>query len=696
MNNISKKHEDLKAFGLVVFGIVLNLVCSKIVSLLNLPFYFDCIGTIAAAITGGFMPGVLVGFFTNILSGITDYTNLYYGVLNVLIALVSAFFSQKQYFKKITWKLIIPISIFVLIGGGIGSVITWGLYGNTMGDELASSLAGKIYTNVIQDAFWAQMYAGLIMDLPDKIISTFIAFFIYKAYPKKFKPQRDIIHLESLARKGVSLSGKIIICVTLIFGVAAAVVTYVSFRQFRDTLVNSEAEYATDTAKFAASMLDGDKVDEYLERKDSAEGYFRIKRYYGLILNSSDRIQYLYVYQIQEDGCHVVFDIDTPDVPGSETGEVIPFDESFTPYIDDLLAGREIDPIITDDTYGWLLSSYVPVYDSNNRCKCYVCVDVAMPNITEVERTFTFRITTLLMGFFITILTLSVYLAKRFIVTPVNSLAKLAGDFAYTNDEARKETLDSIKELEIRTGDEIEHLYNAMAKTTRDTVDYINQSQRKNEAISTFQSGMINVMADLVESRDQSTGEHIKNTSSYVEIICDELIKEGKFADILNEEFKNNIVSSAPMHDIGKIKVSDTILNKPGKFEPWEYEIMKTHAEEGAKIIHTVKKTVENEELKENYLGEAENMAHYHHEKWNGQGYPCGLKGEEIPLSARIMAVADVFDALVAVRVYKPAMPFEKAVSIIKEGSGEHFDPDVVEAFINAEEKIRAVTDKLH
>ena len=696
MNNISKKHEDLKSFGLVVFGIVLNLVCSKIVSLLNLPFYFDCIGTIAAAITGGFMPGVLVGFFTNILSGITDYTNLYYGVLNVLIALVSAFFSQKQYFKKITWKLIIPISIFVLIGGGIGSVITWGLYGNTMGDELASSLAGKIYTNVIQDAFWAQMYAGLIMDLPDKIISTFIAFFIYKAYPKKFKPQRDIIHLESLARKGVSLSGKIIICVTLIFGVAAAVVTYVSFRQFRDTLVNSEAEYATDTAKFAASMLDGDKVDEYLERKDSAEGYFRIKRYYGLILNSSDRIQYLYVYQIQEDGCHVVFDIDTPDVPGSETGEVIPFDESFTPYIDDLLAGREIDPIITDDTYGWLLSSYVPVYDSNNRCKCYVCVDVAMPNITEVERTFTFRITTLLMGFFITILTLSVYLAKRFIVTPVNSLAKLAGDFAYTNDEARKETLDSIKELEIRTGDEIEHLYNAMAKTTRDTVDYINQSQRKNEAISTFQSGMINVMADLVESRDQSTGEHIKNTSSYVEIICDELIKEGKFADILNEEFKNNIVSSAPMHDIGKIKVSDTILNKPGKFEPWEYEIMKTHAEEGAKIIHTVKKTVENEELKENYLGEAENMAHYHHEKWNGQGYPCGLKGEEIPLSARIMAVADVFDALVAVRVYKPAMPFEKAVSIIKEGSGEHFDPDVVEAFINAEEKIRAVTDKLH
>ncbi len=696
MTGINNKHEGLKSMGLVVGGLALNLICGQIVSLLNLPFYFDCIGTIAAALIGGFLPGVLVGFLTNIVSVFADKYNLYYAVVNVLIALVAAGFSQMGYFRKITWKIIFPVIGFILLGGGIGSVISWGLFGNSMGDELSSTLAGKIYSNLIANAFWAQLYAGLIMDIPDKIISTAIAVLIYKTYPKKLKPKRDTLDLVAMAKRGISLSGKIIISVTFIFGIAAAVVTIVSFNLFRDTMVQSEAEYATDTAKFAASMLDGDKIDEYLERKDSAEGYFRIKKYYGLILNSSDRIQYLYVYQIKEDGCHVVFDIDTPDTPASETGEVIPFDESFAPYIEDLLAGREIDPIITDDTYGWLLSSYVPVYDSNNRCKCYVCVDIAMPNIAEVERTFTFRMTTLLLGFFITILTLSVYLAKRFIVNPVNSLAKLAGDFAYTNDEARKETLDSIKDLEIRTGDEIEQLYNAMAKTTRDTVDYINESQRKNEAISTFQSGMINVMADLVESRDQSTGEHIKNTSSYVEIICDELIKEGKFTDILDEDFKNNIVSSAPMHDIGKIKVSDTILNKPGKFEPWEYEIMKTHAEEGAKIIRTVKKTVDNKELKENYLGEAENMAHYHHEKWNGQGYPCGLKGEEIPLSARIMAVADVFDALVAKRVYKPAMPFEKAFSIIKEGSGEHFDPAIVEAFLNAEDRIRAVTEQLH
>lgn len=699
-----RSHDDAKLLGLILFGIILNFICNRIAGALNLPFYLDCIGTIAAALIGGFVPGVMVGFFTNVvihlfskyILGDAGDVTLYYCVVSVLIGLLAAFFSQNKYFKKISFKTLIPVLGFVVLGGGLGSVISWGLFGNTLGDQLASSLANKIYDNVISDAFWAQLYAGLLVDIPDKLVSTILAIVIYKLYPRKIKPSRDRIDLADIAKRRISLSGKIIIAVSLIFGIASAVVSIVSMNQFRDTLVASEAEYATDTAKFAATLVDGNMIDKYIERKDNAEGYYRINRYFSLIWNSSDRIQYLYVYQIKEDGCHVVFDVDTPDTPGSETGTIIPFDDGFGDKLDDLLAGKEIEPIITNDTYGWLLSSYVPIKDNQGRTQAYCCVDVAMPNIVEVERTFAFKITTILMGFFIMILTLSVYFAKRFIVSPVNSLAKLAGDFAYTDNEARKETLDSIKDLEIKTGDEIEQLYDAMAKTTRDTVDFINESQRKNEAISTFQSGMINVMADLVESRDQSTGDHIKNTSEYVAIICDELIKEGKFSDVLNEEFKNNIVASAPMHDIGKIKISDTILNKPGKFTDEEYEIMKTHAAEGAKIISTVKKSVESDALKEDYLGEAENMAHYHHEKWNGKGYPCGLKGEEIPLSARIMAVADVFDALVAARVYKPAMPFEKALSIIKESSGEHFDPVIVEAFVNAEDKIRAVTAQLH
>ena len=704
MTTLKNQHEDLKAAGLVVAGILLNLLFANLAKLLQLPFYFDCIGTIAAAVTGGFLPGVLVGFFTNIVSYIFNFyimgdhedVTLFYCVVSVLIALVAAAFAQKKYFRIISAKMIIPIICFILLGGGLGSVISWGLFGDTLGEELASSLAGKIYMNVVKNAFWAQLYAGLIVDIPDKIISTILAFIIYKFYPRRFKPVRDRIDLAAMAKKGFSLSGKIIISVTLIFGLAATVVTTVSFSQFRNTIFQTESEYAQDTAKYAASLIDGNNVDEYLRIKDNADGYYVTNKNLKLIWSSSDRIKFLYVYQFQQDGVHVVFDVATPDEPAYETGEVVPYEDNVMEYKADLIAGKEIPVVQSRDQYGWLVTKYFPVYDYRGKAKAYVGVDVAMPNIGDVERSFTFKITTILMGFFITVLTGSVYLAKRYIVSPVNSLAKLAGDFAYNDNEARKETLDSINAIEIKTGDEIEHLYKAMAKTTRDTVDFINETQRKNEAISTFQSGMISVMADLVESRDKSTGTHIKNTSAYVSIICDELIDEGLYSDVVNEAYKNNVVASAPMHDIGKIKISDTILNKPGKFKDEEYEIMKTHAEEGAKIIATVKKTIESEALNEDYLGEAENMAHYHHEKWNGKGYPCGLAGEEIPLSARIMAVADVFDALVAERVYKPGMPFDKAMSIIKESSGEHFDPVIVQAFVNAEERIRAVTAEIH
>ena len=704
MTTLKNQHEDLKAAGLVVAGILLNLLFANIAKLLQLPFYFDCIGTIAAAVTGGFLPGVLVGFFTNIVSYIFNFyimgdhedVTLFYCVVSVLIALVAAAFAQKKYFRIISAKMIIPIICFILLGGGLGSVISWGLFGDTLGEELASSLAGKIYMNVVKNAFWAQLYAGLIVDIPDKIISTVLAFIIYKFYPRRFKPVRDRIDLAAMAKKGFSLSGKIIISVTLIFGLAATVVTTVSFSQFRNTIFQTESEYAQDTAKYAASLIDGNNVDEYLRIKDNADGYYVTNKNLKLIWSSSDRIKFLYVYQFQQDGVHVVFDVATPDEPAYETGEVVPYEDNVMEYKADLIAGKEIPVVQSRDQYGWLVTKYFPVYDYRGKAKAYVGVDVAMPNIGDVERSFTFKITTILMGFFITVLTGSVYLAKRYIVSPVNSLAKLAGDFAYNDNEARKETLDSINAIEIKTGDEIEHLYKAMAKTTRDTVDFINETQRKNEAISTFQSGMISVMADLVESRDKSTGTHIKNTSAYVSIICDELIDEGLYSDVVNEAYKNNVVASAPMHDIGKIKISDAILNKPGKFDDDEYEIMKTHAEEGAKIIATVKKTIESEALNEDYLGEAENMAHYHHEKWNGKGYPCGLAGEEIPLSARIMAVADVFDALVAERVYKPGMPFDKAMSIIKESSGEHFDPVIVQAFVNAEERIRAVTAEIH
>ena len=143
-----------------------------------------------------------------------------------------------------------------------------------------------------------------------------------------------------------------------------------------------------------------------------------------------------------------------------------------------------------------------------------------------------------------------------------------------------------------------------------------------------------------------------------------------------------------PLHDVGKIKVSDTILNKPGRLTDEEFKKMQNHTTAGGEIIDKVITTVGEES---EYLTEAKNLASFHHEKWNGKGYPTGLQGEEIPLSARVMAVADVFDALVSRRSYKEPFSVDKAMEIIREDAGTHFDPLIVEAFFNAEEEIRRV-----
>lgn len=199
-----------------------------------------------------------------------------------------------------------------------------------------------------------------------------------------------------------------------------------------------------------------------------------------------------------------------------------------------------------------------------------------------------------------------------------------------------------------------------------------------------LQKALIFAMANLVENRDENTGGHIQRTSRYVEIIAEKLKKDKKYKKILTDEYVEDMVIAAPLHDVGKIHISDAILNKPGKLDDEEFSIMKTHAAAGGEIIAQIEETTGNIE----YLKIAKEMAKYHHERMDGKGYPYGLEGNDIPLCARILAVADVFDALVSKRCYKDAMPIDKAFSIIEEEKGSHFDNDVANAFIDSREAI--------
>lgn len=200
---------------------------------------------------------------------------------------------------------------------------------------------------------------------------------------------------------------------------------------------------------------------------------------------------------------------------------------------------------------------------------------------------------------------------------------------------------------------------------------------RHNRKMLSIQENAIIGMADLIENRDQDTGEHVKRTSRYVELLARAAQRAGYCSQVLTDDYVELLVKAAPLHDIGKIAVSDTILQKPGRLTAEEFEAMKEHTTAGGRIVVEVLKGIEEK----GYIDIASQVAAFHHEKWDGSGYPNGLHGETIPLGARIMAVADVFDALVSKRCYKEPMPVSEAFRVIRESGGSHFDPELVRIF---------------
>jgi putative two-component system response regulator len=195
-------------------------------------------------------------------------------------------------------------------------------------------------------------------------------------------------------------------------------------------------------------------------------------------------------------------------------------------------------------------------------------------------------------------------------------------------------------------------------------------------------------MAKLAESRDPETGAHLERIRNYTRTLAAELGRNPKYADVIDDEFVIMIYQSSPLHDIGKVGIEDSVLLKPGKLEPEEFEVMKRHAQIGGDALAATQRWDMTEQ---NFLSMGREIAYYHHERWDGKGYPKGLKGKEIPLAARIMALADVYDALVNKRVYKEPMSQGEARQIIQEGSGKQFDPDIVEAFVRVEHKFREI-----
>ena len=241
-------------------------------------------------------------------------------------------------------------------------------------------------------------------------------------------------------------------------------------------------------------------------------------------------------------------------------------------------------------------------------------------------------------------------------------------------------TMQDITQIK-RAEEELERYNNHLKEMVADKVKEISESQM----------ATIFALVKLAESRDDETGAHIERTASYCRLLAEKARALKQYRDVIDDEYVSTIYRASPLHDIGKVGITDLILLKPGKLTPEEFAIMKTHVEIGYQTLMTIDKRFQNNAFVQMGL----DITRYHHEKWDGSGYLFELKGEAIPLSARIMALADVYDALRSKRVYKPAFSHRQALEIIQEGSGKHFDPTLVELFVESGLEFADLFDKM-
>ncbi len=214
---------------------------------------------------------------------------------------------------------------------------------------------------------------------------------------------------------------------------------------------------------------------------------------------------------------------------------------------------------------------------------------------------------------------------------------------------------------------------------------------KKNDQLLQTETVTIFALAYQAEIRDGETGKHLDRTSRYVKILAEELSQLPKYKSYLTDSYIVDIVKATPLHDIGKVGIPDSILKKPGKLTEEEFEIIKKHCEYGANILETAEKKLEFE----SFLRVGVKLVMSHHERWDGSGYPQGLKGAEIPLSARIMSLADVYDALRSKRCYKKAISHEETCLIIKREKGKQFDPVIIDAFLRLEQEFLEISENL-
>ncbi len=683
---------------LAVLGIAVNVLLAFITNKVGFLLFFDTIGTVCVTAVGGVLPGIFTAVFTNVICTAFDKHAIYFGFLNAFVAISFHWFLKKRSLKKVK-DVISFILIISLITGSVSFLIHWFLLDGVQSSiysDTVLSFASSVHIPVILGSF----IVGMIMNLIDKGISIGVVILLLRIIPHKKLEEikekswgqrplsaEEIAELEGWGKNiRLDIRKKITITILSVSILLVVVTGFIGVSLYFNNLDKEKTTDAQNMLRLVSEVVEPEKLRKFMVFGDTAPGYKETEILLKHIKENVGAVEKMRLIRFEMNGGYIIFDISDE---GLGSNDRVEYTGKMEAYKSRLIAGKDIEPIEHSDISGLMRSVYFPIRDKDGKCICYAVADISITYMTDYMRIFIIRSVLVLMGFFILVIAQGMAISNTAIVYPIRSMAKCIDGFTELgyDQEQLDENVRSIRRLDIHTGDEVEMLYHSICEMTLNLSEQVRELRHLTDITVKMQDGLIITMADMVENRDSDTGAHIQKTAAYVKIILDGLKKKGYYTEKITPKFESDVVSSAPLHDIGKINISDRILNKPGELTDDEYEIMKTHTTVGKKIMENAISTVRGE----NYLKEARNMAAYHHERWDGTGYPEGLHGEVIPLSARIMAVADVFDALTSPRVYKEAFSVDEAVAMLEEGAGSQFDPKCVEAFMDSLPEVKMV-----
>ena len=703
LNNFRKSGLGKRTLTAII-GVVANVIPAFLMYTTGAPLFLDTIGTIAVSAVAGLFPGILTAVVTNALCMLFNVNAIYFGFMNAMVAILTAWFVRKFSLNSFGRILILVTSLAVFTGS-ISACINWYLLDGVQRARNSETIA--LFSSTLRmSLFWAYFIYSILLNFIDKGIATIISCVLLFFMPEKARQeiekgnwrQRPLPpeEIETLKSWGKDMRHTMRFKTTLIIIISSILLVIVTGWSGISLYFSSTKEEKTvdalNSLNLVSKLVDANEMKTYVTYGEAAQGYKETEKIISTVLDSYNSVESIYIVSFGPKEGRIIFEGGAVKDVFNNQRKIMEYDGRILSNLPDLLQGNNISPLEHGDRKSWKRSVFSPIKDDAGNLVCYAIADVSITYMADYMKRFMVKSLLILMGFFILVLANTLWYTNALLVYPIRSMAKCVDDFSnmgYEQEQLDK-NVKSIRALDIKTEDEVEKLYHSISRMTLNLSEQMRDLRRLSEATAKMQDGLIITMADMVENRDSDTGEHIQKTALYVKIIVEGLKKKGYYAEKITPKFMSDVVRSAPLHDIGKINIPDDILNKPGKLTPEEFEIMKTHASAGKKIMEDAISTVEGE----NYLKEARNMAAYHHERWDGKGYPEGLHGEVIPLSARIMAVADVFDALTSPRVYKPAFPLEKALSIITEESGKQFDPKCVEVFMESLPEVKVILKK--